>query len=260
MTSSRIIDYVKISRFTFGALVTHALSTEREEILGMLIGKITSDKGTVGAVVQHIKILERADKRKDRVEATPIQLDSARQLAEQLDARVIGWYHSHPHITIQPSPVDLRNQWTNQQMGDFFGIIVSVFDHDNDNKGTIRLKAFQTIERSEEKTIEIQIVPDNQVLFSAHPSNFPNQLVELAKILFKEETKYFQAAMARIEASGASQLEVIRAQSVHQTAVTALLQYYCKPLIAALQSTLNVQERLQVEMKKEISLARAGGE
>jgi len=26
------------------------------------------------------------------------------------ELRVMGWYHSHPHITVHPSAVDLRTQ------------------------------------------------------------------------------------------------------------------------------------------------------
>ena len=56
-------------------------------------------------------LLRRSDKRKDRVEISPEQLSGAAELAEkladQLDhpMRVIGWYHSHPHITVWPSHV-----------------------------------------------------------------------------------------------------------------------------------------------------------
>lgn len=66
---------------------------------------------------------------------------------------VIGWYHSHPHITVFPSHVgelleqmhikapsywhdslDLKTQLSQQLMDEkFFGIIVSCFDSHNDN-------------------------------------------------------------------------------------------------------------------------------
>lgn len=47
----------------------------------------------------------------DRVEISPLQLSAAAQEAEKLSIelgkpiRVLGWYHSHPHITVQPSHV-----------------------------------------------------------------------------------------------------------------------------------------------------------
>lgn len=53
----------------------------------------------------------RSDRRKDRVETNPEQLAAAAAEAERLsllsgqETRVIGWYHSHPHITVFPSHV-----------------------------------------------------------------------------------------------------------------------------------------------------------
>lgn len=64
--------------------------------------------------VSHISacmILHRSDKQPDRVEISPEQLCGASAYAEQLAStlnrpmRVIGWYHSHPHITVWPSHV-----------------------------------------------------------------------------------------------------------------------------------------------------------
>lgn len=56
-------------------------------------------------------MLRRSDKRSDRVEISPEQLTAAAIEAESLGARfqrniqVLGWYHSHPHITVWPSHV-----------------------------------------------------------------------------------------------------------------------------------------------------------
>ena len=71
----------------------------------------------------------------DRVEASPEQLASAMASAEKLSedsgikVRVIGWYHSHPHITVLPSHVDVRTQASYQQLdAGFIGIIFSTFN------------------------------------------------------------------------------------------------------------------------------------
>ena len=71
----------------------------------------------------------------DRVEASPEQLASAMAVAEKLSERsqtklrVIGWYHSHPHITVLPSHVDVRTQGSYQMLDDgFIGIILSTFN------------------------------------------------------------------------------------------------------------------------------------
>lgn len=45
---------------------------------------------------------------------------------------MIGWYHSHPHITIHPSHVDVRTQFMYQYLDKgFFGIILSCFSSDS---------------------------------------------------------------------------------------------------------------------------------
>lgn len=84
-------------------------------------------------------ILQRSDKRKDRVEISTEQLHSAFIKTSELSDTmgepmyVLGWYHSHPHITVQPSHVDLRTQASYQTMDvRFFGIIFSVFNEDKE--------------------------------------------------------------------------------------------------------------------------------
>lgn len=52
----------------------------------------------------------------DRVESSPEQMAACSALAEHvssstgLPTRVVGWYHSHPHITVLPSHVDVNTQ------------------------------------------------------------------------------------------------------------------------------------------------------
>ena len=41
---------------------------------------------------------------------TPEQLAAGVEAAEAAGHRVVGWYHSHPHITALPSHVDVRTQ------------------------------------------------------------------------------------------------------------------------------------------------------
>lgn len=55
--------------------------------------------------------MRRSDKKKDRVEISSLQQCEAATEAEKLadklglPVRVLGWYHSHPHITVCPSHV-----------------------------------------------------------------------------------------------------------------------------------------------------------
>ncbi|GLU22121.1 hypothetical protein SLE2022_382170 [Rubroshorea leprosula] len=59
--------------------------------------------------------------------------------------RVIGWYHSHPHITVLPSHVDVRTQSMYQLLDSgFIGLIFSCFSEDTNKVGRIQVIAFQS--------------------------------------------------------------------------------------------------------------------
>ncbi|KAH8073886.1 metallopeptidase [Aureococcus anophagefferens] len=106
------------------ATVAHALSTERQEVMGLLFGRWDG----AAVEVESVMPLPRLDKRSDRVEVTGPQLAEAAQVAESLGLRVVGWYHSHPHITVQASHVDVRTQAQYQALdGRFFGLICACF-------------------------------------------------------------------------------------------------------------------------------------
>ena len=82
-------------------------------------------------LVSALRIVPRIDKRKDRVEISDEQMIKTTQVAEELakrlkkpNLRVVGWYHSHPNITVWPSHVDLRTQFNYQMLDkDFIGLI-----------------------------------------------------------------------------------------------------------------------------------------
>ena len=141
------LDEIVIAPDVVEALVSHAFTSEREECVGLLFGCITPTMLPGGspimrALVSGLYVLRRADRRPDRVEVNSDQVAGATKYLEkwQRDAcyinpqlRVIGWYHSHPHITTHASHVDLRTQYQYQQYLDknFFGIILSTFNIDN---------------------------------------------------------------------------------------------------------------------------------
>lgn len=68
------------------------------------------NNNTLVSIVSSV-ILRRLDKKPDRVEISEEQLVQATLKAEELEKelgrplRVVGWYHSHPHITVWPSHV-----------------------------------------------------------------------------------------------------------------------------------------------------------
>ncbi|CAK9176660.1 unnamed protein product [Ilex paraguariensis] len=61
--------------------------------------------------------------------------------------RVIGWYHSHPHITVLPSHVDVRTQAMYQLLDPgFIGLIFSCFSEDAHKVGRVQVIAFQSLD------------------------------------------------------------------------------------------------------------------
>ncbi|XP_022714854.1 lys-63-specific deubiquitinase BRCC36-like [Durio zibethinus] len=143
---------VKMSEDVWLTCLTHALSTETEEIMGLLLGDIEYSKdGNVTALIWGASPQSRSDRRKDRVETNPEQLAAASAQADRMTAstgrttRVIGWYHSHPHITVLPSHVDVRTQAMYQLLDSgFIGLIFSCFSEDTNKVGRIQVIAFQS--------------------------------------------------------------------------------------------------------------------
>ena len=151
------IRHVEVTDRVLMTLMTHALTNEGEEIMGLLLGNVHEDDD--GRRVNRIWMASpqiRTDRRKDRVECSPEQTARTMQLAESLShstgipTRVIGWYHSHPHITVQPSHVDVRTQASYQMLDvDFVGLIFSVFNQDAAAKASkIQMTAFQSQDSS----------------------------------------------------------------------------------------------------------------
>ncbi len=133
----------------------HALTTEREEIMGLLLGNVQFVSGKHICYIWGSSIQTRSDRRYDRVEVAPEQLAETATEAEELGrrlglkTRVIGWYHSHPHKTVLPSHVDLRTQHNYQQMeSGFVGLIFACFLKSKNEGGCQRFQtmAFQTFD------------------------------------------------------------------------------------------------------------------
>ena len=96
-----------------------------------------SKNGNVTALIWGASPQTRSDRRKDRVETNPEQLAAASAMADRMTTatgtttRVIGWYHSHPHITVLPSHVDVRTQAMYQLLDSgFIGLIFSCYSED----------------------------------------------------------------------------------------------------------------------------------
>uniref|UniRef100_A0AAY4BQ07 MPN domain-containing protein n=1 Tax=Denticeps clupeoides TaxID=299321 RepID=A0AAY4BQ07_9TELE len=175
------VSAVHLESDAFLVCMNHALSTEKEEVMGLCIGEVNTSR------IVHIHsviILRRSDKRKDRVEISPEQLSAASTEMTGRPVRVVGWYHSHPHITVWPSHVDVRTQAMYQMMDQgFVGLIFSCFIEDKNTKvRVVSLYLSLMCRRYERIEIPIHVVPHEAIgkvcLESA---------VELPRILCQEE-------------------------------------------------------------------------
>jgi len=144
-------------------MVTHAFTNEKEEIAGLIVGEMTDDHIQIYTVIP----LMRENQQSDRVEVSEEQLvegmDKCDEISKKLNEtiRIIGWYHSHPHITVFPSHIDLNTQRNFQSMdSNFFGLILSVFVEESDKKSqSIRFIAFRSSPKAEPQYPAVKIQP-----------------------------------------------------------------------------------------------------
>jgi BRCA1/BRCA2-containing complex subunit 3 len=146
---------VEISTHVHLLLSSYALSNETQEICCVLLGS-KSEYIRVTQVVFTI----RKQKKKDRVEISSEQLSIALVEADKLGLQVVGWMHSHPKITVQPSHVDLKTQLSFQQLDPtFIGLIYSCFHETKSSSQKLSVICFQTKDFTEELNIPFVIVP-----------------------------------------------------------------------------------------------------
>lgn len=152
----------------------HAYVTEREEVMGVLLGEMidppNQQHGGKTARIWATKVIQRKDKRPDRVEIAPEHLYVATEHAERVSSqckrrtRVLGWYHSHPRITPYPSAVDLNCQAGFQYMeSGWVGLIFSVFHSDSANCNSSTIHAFQTGPTGAHEKVHLSIVPSTSL-------------------------------------------------------------------------------------------------
>ncbi|EXB96951.1 Lys-63-specific deubiquitinase BRCC36 [Morus notabilis] len=196
--------------------LTHALSTETEEIMGLLLGDIEHKNGSVTALIWGASPQTRSDRRKDRVETNPEQLAAASAQAEisffasfnalsflfesfifhrmttltGRTTRVIGWYHSHPHITVLPSHVDVRTQAMYQLLDSgFIGLIFSCYSEDINKVGRIQVIAFQSSDgKQHHMSRPISLSPVNR-----------NSIIDLESSLSSSENAVVRSGSIKVE-------------------------------------------------------------
>ncbi|NXJ67301.1 BRCC3 deubiquitinase, partial [Rostratula benghalensis] len=198
------VQAVHLEADAFLVCLNHALSTEKEEVMGLCIGEVPGPGGAAPGTrrvdtsrivhIHSVIILRRSDKRKDRVEISPEQLSAASTEAEISFSRessepaIVGWYHSHPHITVWPSHVDVRTQAMYQMMDQgFVGLIFSCFIEDKNTKtGRILYTCFQSIQA--QKSSECVAIKGFCFLFSSGMSSQKYERIEIPIHVVPHET------------------------------------------------------------------------
>ncbi|KAH7948667.1 hypothetical protein HPB49_000458 [Dermacentor silvarum] len=220
---------VNLSADVYMVCLSHALSTEKEEVMGLLIG-----------------------------ETLAINL--------RKPMRVLGWYHSHPHITVWPSHVDVQTQAIYQMMDEgFVGLIFSVFSEDATSKlNQVQVTCFQSVnqasngepQRYVRMEIPLHIVP------SLHISNAClDALVRLPEILCQEEQDMYSMTK---QVPGLDLLTRMHNNSVFVKALCNIAESVSGPLLQSLENRLRQNrdkiERMRAEKEEllqKIALAEA---
>lgn len=197
MFSYKYCNELNITSSCYLACISHAMTTDTEEIMGLLLGTESLDNiGNIKIEIISCVSLMRNCKEKDRVEFDDIQISQAVIYADELSnkhrikLKVVGWYHSHPKITVPPSHVDLNTQLTQQSLGSFVGLIFSVFTKEQ-NSQKFESIAFQTKITKEGQNIPyyltINIIEDISLkIFDFNL--YTNKIVE--KLLNEEEIEF----------------------------------------------------------------------
>ncbi|KAJ3192350.1 TATA-box-binding protein [Irineochytrium annulatum] len=224
---------VLVSAEVFFLLSTYALSTEREETLAMLLGHFDhSDEDNVVGFVERCLFCQRRDKRKDRVEISSEQLSQAISYADKTGTSVVGWAHSHPHITVFPSAVDLRCQSDQQQLGvNFFGLIISCF---NDHSGSQRMQLTCFQSAPDEDGILTRMQTPVFVRPTDEGMNIESlmQMKRIPEIFFTEEKEMFERG-CNVADAGVVEQKILGSyhSGLYVRTLTSLLDKICVPMI-----------------------------
>jgi BRCA1/BRCA2-containing complex subunit 3 len=200
------------------------------------------DGGRV-AYISSAYAMRRSDKQADRVEIHPEQLSAAAMEAERLALKlqrpiqVLGWYHSHPHITVWPSHVDVGTQADYQLMDEnFIGLIFSCFN-DSDKRCSAQLICFQSYSPTEGSRLEYLQLPI-KILPSPHSTLSEacvSALAHLPEILLEEEQESYATCQRYCEND---LLTKIHNGAVYTQRLTHIQQVVCGPVIQTLEEQL----------------------
>jgi len=240
-TFETMLSHVEITKTAQFACTAHALTTQTEEVMGLLIGVWTKNI----VQISHVHIVKRQNntRQKDRVEIAPEDVSKAAIRAEELaketgkDLKVVGWFHSHPHISILPSHVDAKTQGEYQQYMDerFVGLIFSVFDENVvEMTGSIKMIAFQAERESERWVYKLL----NMNLINNEPGRYDGlrnslkTIVESQQKLVLEEEILHQEYLTKANDQLLKQAYV---NNVYEKCLILLIENGCLPLYTILK-------------------------
>ncbi|XP_064211341.1 lys-63-specific deubiquitinase BRCC36 [Tribolium castaneum] len=251
ISDEKYLKKVVLSSDVYTACFQHALTTEKEEVMGLLIGEVNEQSCI--SYISACVILHRSDKQPDRVEISPEQLCTASGYAEELASklhrpmRVLGWYHSHPHITVWPSHLDVRTQLMYQTMDPLFvGLIFSVYQNESGAGATdnhVQLTCFQACKRGAEcqrREVELEIV-DNEFY-----KNNLESISSLSRILTQEEVQRHEGQGDYIE----DELTMLHNNALQTLALVQIVSKVTKPLCEDIEAKLQTTNSKIQELEK----------
>lgn len=107
-----------------------------EEICGVLIGEIKENK----IVVEEVRKAENIAKSPFLFEISPYDLYNAYVDAQKRGKEVVGIFHSHPHGSPNPSPLDVKGIKETRLLWLIVGKELKAFSYDNKSNKIIELK------------------------------------------------------------------------------------------------------------------------
>uniref|UniRef100_A0A8C1CX72 BRCA1/BRCA2-containing complex, subunit 3 n=1 Tax=Cyprinus carpio carpio TaxID=630221 RepID=A0A8C1CX72_CYPCA len=164
--------------------------------------------------------------------------------------RVVGWYHSHPHITVWPSHVDVRTQAMYQMMDQgFVGLIFSCFIEDKNTKtGRVLYTCFQSVQAQKGSEYERIEIPIHVVPHEAIGKVCLESAVELPRILCQEE----QDTYRRIHSlTHLDPITKIHNGSVFTKNLCSQMSAISGPLLQWLEDRLEQNKQSIIKLQKE---------
>ncbi|ERE65790.1 lys-63-specific deubiquitinase BRCC36-like protein [Cricetulus griseus] len=275
------VQAVHLESDAFLVCLNHALSTEKEEVMGLCIGEVSRSANQAEILLNStqwsLKRLLNDDIRSDSkftytgtemrtgaekkkykfwtvmlVNVHKTQGKIPQRLAELTGRpmRVVGWYHSHPHITVWPSHVDVRTQAMYQMMDQgFVGLIFSCFIEDKNTKtGRVLYTCFQSIQAQKSSEYERIEIPIHIVPHITIGKVCLESAVELPKILCQEE----QDAYRRIHSlTHLDSVTKIHNGSVFTKNLCSQMSAVSGPLLQWLEDRLEQNQQHLQELQQE---------